>query len=46
VRAGTHHLTIATGRDYRDVAPTSGSYRGDALARLTATKHVGIISAA
>ena len=46
VRAGAHHLTIATGRDYLDVAPTSGSYSGDARGRLTTTKHVGIISAA
>jgi transglutaminase-like putative cysteine protease len=46
VRAGAQHLTIATGRDYRDVAPTSGSYSGNARGRLTATKHVGIISAA
>jgi transglutaminase-like putative cysteine protease len=46
VRAGAHHLTVATGRDYRDVAPTSGSYRGDARGRLTTTKHMGIISAA
>jgi transglutaminase-like putative cysteine protease len=46
VRAGARHLTIATGRDYRDVAPTSGSYSGDARGSLTATKHVGIIAAA
>lgn len=46
VRAGVRHLTIATGRDYRDVAPTSGSYSGDARGTLTTTKHVGIVSAA
>jgi transglutaminase-like putative cysteine protease len=46
VRAGARHLTIATGRDYRDVAPTSGSYRGNARGRLTTTKHVGITIAA
>ena len=46
VRAGARHLTIATGRDYRDVAPTSGSYSGDARGRLTTTKYVGITSAA
>jgi transglutaminase-like putative cysteine protease len=46
VRAGARHLTIATGRDYRDVAPTSGSYSGDARGRLTTTKFLGITSAA
>jgi transglutaminase-like putative cysteine protease len=46
VRAGAHHLTVATGRDYRDVAPTSGSFRGNARGRLTTTKHLGIIAAA
>lgn len=46
VRAGARHLTIATGRDYRDVAPTSGSYSGDARGRLTTTKYLGITSAA
>lgn len=45
-RAGVHHFTVATGRDYRDVAPTSGTYSGDARGRLTATKHVGITAAA
>lgn len=36
---------LATGRDYRYVAPTSGTYSGDARGRLTATKHVGITAA-
>jgi transglutaminase-like putative cysteine protease len=40
------YLTIATGRDYRDVAPTSGSYLGDASGRLTAARRVGILAAA
>jgi transglutaminase-like putative cysteine protease len=44
--AGPRHLTIATGRDYRDVAPTSGSYNGEARGRLTTTKRLGITSAA
>lgn len=46
VRTGARHLTIATGRDYHDVAPTSGSYRGDARGQLTTTKYLGITSAA
>jgi transglutaminase-like putative cysteine protease len=41
-RAGNDYLTVATGRDYSDVAPTSGSYRGSARGTLTATKQVGV----
>src|SRR6202007_2321772 len=29
-RVGANYLTVATGRDYTDVAPTSGTYRGTA----------------
>jgi transglutaminase-like putative cysteine protease len=39
-RAGRDYLTIATGRDYIDVAPTSGTYFGNAAGTLTATKQV------
>jgi len=46
IRAGARHLPIATGRDYRDVAPTSGSYSGDARGRLTTSKQLGITFAA
>ncbi|MDX6244710.1 MAG: hypothetical protein QOE76_2433 [Frankiales bacterium] len=35
--AGADYLTIATGRDYTDVAPTSGTYIGAARGILTAT---------
>lgn len=45
-RADARYLTVATGRDYLDVAPTSGSYRGDAVGRLTATKRLGLTEAA
>jgi hypothetical protein len=31
-------VTIATGRDYRDVAPTSGSYSGAARGELTTSR--------
>jgi transglutaminase-like putative cysteine protease len=45
-RADARYLTVATGRDYTDVAPTSGTYSGDAIGRLTATKRVGLAEAA
>lgn len=41
-RAGNDYLTVATGRDYADVAPTSGTYVGTARGRLTATKRVDV----
>jgi transglutaminase-like putative cysteine protease len=41
-RAGRAYLTVATGRDYTDVAPTSGTYRGAAGGTLTATKRVDV----
>jgi transglutaminase-like putative cysteine protease len=45
-RATSGYLTVATGRDYRDVAPTSGSYVGSAPGRLTAQRRVGVLDAA
>jgi transglutaminase-like putative cysteine protease len=45
-RAHEGYLTIATGRDYSDVAPTSGSYTGAAPGRLTAQRRVGVVAAA
>jgi transglutaminase-like putative cysteine protease len=41
-RADEAYLTVATGRDYTDVAPTSGTYVGGGRGVLTATKHVGV----
>jgi transglutaminase-like putative cysteine protease len=41
-RVGANYLTIATGRDYTDVAPTSGTYLGTARGNLTATKQVEV----
>jgi transglutaminase-like putative cysteine protease len=41
-RVGANYLTVATGRDYTDVAPTSGTYVGTARGKLTATKQVDI----
>ena len=45
-RAGSGYLTVATGRDYADVAPTSGSYTGTSRSRLTASRQVGVLAAA
>jgi transglutaminase-like putative cysteine protease len=45
-RAGSGYLTVATGRDYADVAPTSGSYVGTSRSRLTAKRRVGVLAAA
>jgi transglutaminase-like putative cysteine protease len=41
-RAGRDYLTVATGRDYTDVAPTSGTYLGTVGGTLTTTKQVGV----
>lgn len=45
-RAGAGHITVATGRDYADVAPTSGTYVGEANGRLTAARRVGVLAVA
>jgi len=37
------YLTVAVGRDFADVSPTSGTYGGPAQGRLAATKHAEII---
>ena len=39
-RAGLGYVTIAVGRDYADVAPTSGTYRAGGAGRLTTAKQV------
>ncbi len=41
-RTGPTHLTVATGRDYRDVAPTSGTYRASASGVLTIRKQAAL----
>jgi len=43
-RCDMRHLTVAVGRDYRDVAPTSGVYSGPPGGRLTARKRVDVTS--
>jgi transglutaminase-like putative cysteine protease len=45
-RTDEGYVTIATGRDYRDVAPTSGRYSGASSGRLTAARRVGVLAAA
>jgi transglutaminase-like putative cysteine protease len=45
-RTGAGHVTVATGRDYRDVPPTSGTYVGIASGRLTSTRHLTVLDAA
>ncbi|GAC1611620.1 MAG: transglutaminase family protein [Mycobacteriales bacterium] len=39
-RADERYVTVAVGRDYRDVAPTSGSYVGAACGRLTTSRQL------
>lgn len=39
-----HYITIAVGRDYYDVAPTSGTYQAPYHGQLTVSKQVGPIS--
>ncbi len=41
-RASLSYLTIATGRDYFDVAPTSGTYQAAYSGQLSGHKHVGL----
>jgi transglutaminase-like putative cysteine protease len=41
-RAGKDYVTVAIGRDYADVAPTSGTYAGTARGTLTAIKRVSV----
>jgi len=41
--ADRRYVTIAVGRDYHDVMPTSGVYRGSGRGQLTATQHVEIV---
>ena len=40
--ADLHYLTVAVGRDYRDVAPVSGTYRGPEAGRLSAARRISV----
>jgi transglutaminase-like putative cysteine protease len=42
-RVGAGHVTVATGRDYLDVAPTAGTYVGAAGGRLSATRRMDVL---
>ena len=41
---GLKHITVAVGRDYSDVAPTSGAFRAPYGGRLAARKQAGVTS--
>jgi transglutaminase-like putative cysteine protease len=43
-RASMSYLTVAVGRDYYDVAPTSGTYRAVYRGQLSTRKRVGLTS--
>lgn len=42
-RARMDYLTVAVGRDYADVSPTSGTYSGPAAGRISSTKRAEAI---
>jgi len=42
-RAGLNYITVAVGRDYADVTPTSGYFSGAATGRLSASKQADIV---
>ena len=44
-RTDHRYLTVAVGRDYADVAPTSGTFVGRPGGELTTARSVGVISA-
>ena len=41
-RASISYVTIAIGRDYFDVPPTSGTFRASYTGQLSTSKHVGV----
>jgi transglutaminase-like putative cysteine protease len=41
--ANAHYVKVATGRDYHDVAPTRGTYRGQAEEHLTVAVSTRVI---
>jgi transglutaminase-like putative cysteine protease len=43
-RTDSGYVTVAVGRDYDDVAPTSGTYVGAPGGRLSGTRQVGVVS--
>ncbi len=45
-RAGFSYVTVATGRDYADIPPTSGTYVGAPGGRLVSTQTVSVLDCA
>jgi transglutaminase-like putative cysteine protease len=45
-RADAGYVTVATGRDYSDVAPASGTYTGTSPGRLITDRRVGVLAVA
>ncbi len=43
-RTDGRYVTVAVGRDYADVAPTSGTFVGPPGGRLTTTRQVGVVA--
>lgn len=43
-RAGLNYVTVAVGRDYADVSPTSGVFSGPAVGRLSWSKQADILA--
>ena len=44
VRAGEHHVRVAVGRDYHDVPPTRGVYKGTAAERMSVSVDVHLLT--
>lgn len=42
VEPGLNYVTVAVGRDYNDVAPTSGTFRAPFPGHLSTRKHAGV----
>jgi transglutaminase-like putative cysteine protease len=45
-RAGLQYVTVAVGRDYADIRPTSGVFSGPAAGKLSATKQADVVEVA
>jgi transglutaminase-like putative cysteine protease len=43
LRAGPRYVTVAVGRDYGDVAPTSGTFEGPFPGELTTHKRAAVV---
>jgi transglutaminase-like putative cysteine protease len=42
-RAGLNYITVAVGRDYADITPTSGFFSGSAAGRLSSHKDAEVV---